>query len=422
MAKQRTIKKEVSLWGVGLHTGQKVKITFKPAPVGSGVYFIKNGVKIVPDVRKVANTVRGTTIADGENEIHTVEHLMAAFLGMGIDNICVEISSDEPPLGDGSAMPFVKMIEEAGILEQDEEKKYYTPSKKIVYCENGIKIEAVPSDNLKISFTIEYKHPFIQNQHREFVITEDVFKREIAPAKTYCFDYEIEQLEAAGLGKGANIENLIIIGEKEIHNKDIMTFEDEFVRHKILDLMGDIYLLGMPIKAEITSMCGGHTSNTALAKLFKEDNNMSSNETELDIEQVKAAIPHRPPFLFVDSVKIIEPAKRAVGKRKIRPDEWFFKGHFPGYPILPGVLIVESLAQTACVLLLSRPDLKGKLPFFMGIDKAKFRKPVFPGDEMTMEVNIVRAKTRGGKVEGKVHVGENLVCECDFMFFLVDKE
>jgi len=281
-----------------------------------------------------------------------------------------------------------------------------------------LKIEAVPAENLKISFTLKYKHPFIQNQHREFVITEDIFKREIAPAKTYCFDYEIEHLEAAGLAKGGNIKNAIIIGEKGIHNREIMTFEDEFVRHKILDLMGDIYLLGMPIKADIISMCGGHTSNTALAKLFAEDKEQPS---EIGLEQVKAAIPHRPPFLFVDSVKIIEPLKRAVGKRKIRPDEWFFKGHFPGYPILPGVLIVESLAQTACVLLLARPDLRGKLPFFMGIDKAKFRKPVFPGDEMTMDVNITRAKTRGGKVEGKAYVGDKLVCECDFMFFLVDK-
>ncbi|MFH1956884.1 MAG: UDP-3-O-acyl-N-acetylglucosamine deacetylase [bacterium] len=416
--KQRTIKKEVSLSGTGLHTGQKTEIVFKPAPAGSGIYFIKNGVKIVPDVRKVSNTVRGTTIGEGENVIHTVEHLMAAFLGMGIDNICVGINSDEPPLGDGSAMPFVRMIEEAGIDEQDEEKNYYTPSKKIAYCENGIKIEAVPSENLKISFTLKYKHPFIQNQHREFVITEEIFKKEIAPAKTYCFDYEIEQLEAVGLGKGGTLQNVIVIGEKGIHNRKIMTFEDEFVRHKILDLLGDIYLLGKPIKAEITSFCGGHTSNTALAKLFADD---KEPPPELGPEQVMDALPHRPPFLFVDSVKIIEPVKRAVGKRKIRPDEWFFKGHFPGYPIFPGVLIAEALAQTACVLILSKPELKGKLPFFMGIESVKFRRPVFPGDTLTLDIEVLRARMRGGKVSGKAYVGEKLVCECVFMFSLVDK-
>jgi len=420
--KQRTIKKEVSLSGTGLHTGQKTEIVFKPAPVNSGVYFVKNGVKIVPDAKKVSNTVRGTTIGEGENVIHTVEHLMAAFLGMGIDNICVEINSDEPPLGDGSAMPFVKMLEEAGIVEQDEEKKYYTPSKKIAYCENGVKIEALPSENLKVSFTLKYKHPFIQNQHREFVITEDVFKKEIAPAKTYCFDYEIEQLEAVGLGKGGTLRNVIVIGEKGIHNKEIMTFEDEFVRHKILDLMGDIFLLGMPIKADITSFCGGHTSNSALAKLFADDSGNREQLIELGLEEVKAAIPHRPPFLFVDSVKILVPLKKAVGTRKIRPDEWFFKGHFPDYPILPGVLIVESMAQTAAVLVMSRPDFKGKLPFFMAIDNVKFRKPVFPGDTLTLKIEVTRARLRGGKISGRAFVGENLVCESEFMFSLVDRQ
>ena len=428
MAKQRTIKSEVSFSGMGLHTGQESTITFKPAPEDSGIYLLKNGVKVLPDVLKVSNTVRGTTIGEGKNEIHTVEHLMAAFLGMGIDNICVEIDADEPPIGDGSALPFVGMIERAGISEQLKDRKFYTPSQKIAYCENDVKVEAEPSDKLKISFTLEYKHPFIQKQYLEFEITEDVFKKEIAPAKTYCFDYEIEQLEALGLAKGGNLDNAIVIGEKGIHNKEIMTFKDEFVRHKILDLMGDIYLLGRPIKASITSFCGGHTSNTALAKLFADDmeKHPGQKETEgktieLDIEKVKESLPHRPPFLFVDSVSIKKVREKAVGKRKIRADEWYFKGHFPDYPILPGVLMVEALAQTACVLLLSEPEYRGKLPFFMGIDRVKFRRPVKPGEELTLNVEVLRARLRGGKVAGKAFVGGELACECEFMFSMVDK-
>ncbi|PKN00026.1 MAG: UDP-3-O-[3-hydroxymyristoyl] N-acetylglucosamine deacetylase [Elusimicrobia bacterium HGW-Elusimicrobia-2] len=428
MAKQRTIAKDVSLSGIGLHTGQKTSITFKPAPANAGIFFMKNGVKITPDASKVSNTVRGTTIGEGENAVNTVEHLLAAFVGMGIDNICVEITADEPPIGDGSAMPFVKMIEEAGIVEQDAEKKYYTPSMKISYSDNEAKVEALPSGRFKVTAEIEYDHPLIRRQRLEIIIDEEVFKKEIAPAKTYCFDYEIEQLEAIGLAKGGSLKNAIVIGEKGIHNKEMMTFEDEFVRHKILDLMGDLYLIGRPVKADITSFCGGHTSNTALAKLFAKDIEMTGGGVvpeypmELDLEGVKSAIPHRPPFLFVDSVTITEEAVAAVGRRLIRPDEWFFKGHFPERPVLPGVLITEALAQTACVLLLSKPDWKGKLPFFMGINNVKFRRPVNPGDELILKVEIIRPRMRGGKAAGQAYVGDALVCECEFSFSLVDKE
>ncbi|MBU3955392.1 UDP-3-O-acyl-N-acetylglucosamine deacetylase [bacterium] len=428
MAKQRTIAKDVSLSGIGLHTGQKTSITFKPAPANAGIFFMKNGVKIVPDAGKVSSTVRGTTIGEGENAINTVEHLMATFAGLGIDNICVEITADEPPIGDGSAMPFVKMIEEAGIITQDAEKKYYTPSTKIVYCENDVKVEALPSGRLKVSAEIEYDHPFIQKQRMEIVIDEEVFKKEIAPAKTYCFDYEIEQLEAIGLAKGGSLKNAIVIGENGIHNSEIMTFKDEFIRHKILDLLGDLYLIGRPIKADITSFCGGHTANTALAKLFAKDMENTAGELvsecpmELDLEGVKAAIPHRPPFLFVDRVTITEKEKTAVGYRMIRPDEWFFKGHFPERPVLPGVLMVEALAQTACVLLLSKPDWCGKLPFFMGINNVKFRRPVNPGDELTLKIEILRPRMRGGKAAGKAYVGDVLACECEFTFSLVEKQ
>jgi len=428
MAKQRTIAKDVSLSGIGLHTGQKTSITFKPAKDNAGIFFMKNGVRIATDVSKVSSTVRGTTIGEGDNAINTVEHLMAAFAGMGIDNLCVEITADEPPIGDGSAMPFVKMIEDAGIVEQEAEKNYYTPSTKMAYCENEVKIEALPSGHLKVTATIEYDHPFMKKQRMEIVIDEEVFKKEIAPAKTYCFDYEIEQLEAIGLARGGSLKNAIVIGEKGIHNKEIMTFEDEFVRHKILDLMGDIYLIGRPVKADITSFCGGHTSNTALAKLFAKDIETTGGGTvpeypmDLDLEGVKSAIPHRPPFLFVDSVTITEEAKAAVGRRLIRPDEWFFKGHFPERPVLPGVLITEALAQTACVLLLSKPDWKGKLPFFMGINNVKFRRPVNPGDELTLKVEILRPRMRGGKAAGKAYVGDALACECEFTFSLVEKQ
>ena len=240
---QRTLKGAIGCAGIGLHGGKRVNMMLHPAEAGTGIRFRRTdlgGAMVEAGIDNVDGSFMCTSIGDGNGaSVATVEHLMASFLGLGIDNIRVEIDADEPPIGDGSALPFVGMIERAGVVEQSEDKRIYTPSRKIAYAENGVKVQAVPADKLQISLTVEYDHPLIKKQEIELVITEEVFKKEIAPAKTYCFDYEIEQLEKIGLAKGGSLENAIVIGEKDIHNKGIMTFEDEFVRHKVLDRRGD---------------------------------------------------------------------------------------------------------------------------------------------------------------------------------------
>ncbi|RLD18422.1 MAG: 3-hydroxyacyl-[acyl-carrier-protein] dehydratase FabZ [Caldiserica bacterium] len=414
--RQRTIEREVSIEGVGLHTGEKSRVTLKPAKSNTGIVFKKEkGDEVVPAiVENVNGVLRGTTISKDSLTFHTIEHLLAALFALGIDNLIVEMSSSEPPICDGSANEFVKLIEEAGIKELDEEKRFFYINKPIEYVNGDTRIVYVPDSDFVISCTIDYKHPFVGTQYLSLKITPENFKKEIAPSRTFCFDYEIEHLHAKGLAKGGSLENAIVIGENGIHNPPLR-FKDEFVRHKILDLIGDLSLLGLPIKGHIIAFKCGHLHNINFVKKLKENIPFKI----LDVNEIQKVIPHRPPFLLVDRV-ILHDEKKATGFKTVNINEEFFRGHFPSRPIMPGVLIVEAMAQTACVLFMSRPDLSHKTPYFMGIDGVRFRKPVFPGDVLRMEVEVVRPRIRGGKVLGKAFVGDELCCEAEIMFSLVD--
>jgi len=445
MEYQKTIGKEVTYKGVGLHTGNDTMVRFKPAPPNSGIKFVRVDLDSNPiingNVKNVVDVVRGTTIGNGSAKIHTVEHLLAALYGLGIDNVIIEIDANEPPVGDGSSLPFVKTLERAGIVQQDEQKRYINITQPIHFSRDDVHIIAFPSNELKISCTIHYNHPILTAQYASYTINPDVFSKEIAPARTFCFDFEIETLKKKGLAKGGTLDNAIVIGETGIHNKGLR-FKDECVRHKILDLLGDLYLLGGPLKAHIVAVRCGHANNITFIKEIVKfiSNNNRAQETEkreslpkmmeggglegieeLDVEAIKRIIPHRDPFLFVDKVIILEPNKRAVGIKNVDESESYLRGHFPGRPIMPGVLIVESMAQTSCVLFLSRPDLSHKLAYFMAINNVKFRKPVLPGAQLMLDVEVIRARERGGKVNGKAYVGKDLVSEAEFMFSLVDK-
>ncbi|MBN1621953.1 MAG: bifunctional UDP-3-O-[3-hydroxymyristoyl] N-acetylglucosamine deacetylase/3-hydroxyacyl-ACP dehydratase [Endomicrobiales bacterium] len=443
MEKQKTIIKEVQLEGIGLHTGNITKAIFKPAPPDSGIKFIRMDIENKPVIsashHQVLGAIRGTTIGTDSVRVHTVEHLLAVFFGLGIDNLEIQLFNNEPPVIDGSAKPYVDLILKAGIQEQDAPKKYLTLSQPFVYEAENVKIEAYPSDELKIDCTVSYNHPFLSEQKASFVVNSDTFINEIAPARTFCFDYEIEALKKRGLAKGGDLTNAIVIGLKEIHNPDKkLRFKDEFVRHKILDLIGDLYLIGHPIKAHIVASRPGHSHNINFAKKLaaleeknihkksKETKAMSTTQviagTTLDINAIQKIIPHRYPFLLIDKVTIVEELKRAVGYKCVSGNEHFFQGHFPGQPIMPGVLIIEAMAQTSCVLFLTRPDLKDKLAYFMAIDNVKFRKPVLPGDVLELKVEVLRARERGGRVRGEAYVNNNLVAESEFMFVIVDKE
>ncbi|RLD14522.1 MAG: 3-hydroxyacyl-[acyl-carrier-protein] dehydratase FabZ [Caldiserica bacterium] len=422
--KQRTIKKEVSLKGIGLHTGEKCKMILKPATSNTGIVFKreKEDRVISANVENVNGVLRGTTISKDSLTFHTIEHLLSVLFVFGIDNLVVEMSSSEPPICDGSAECFVKLVEEAGIEELDEEKKFFSLERSIEYEKGDVRIIYLPHNDFIVSCTIDYKHPFVGTQYFSLKITPENFKKEIAPARTFCFDYEVEHLHAKGLAKGGSLENAVIIGEDGIHNPPLK-FKDEFVRHKILDLLGDLCLLGMPIKGHIIAFKCGHLHNINFAKKLKESVSCVKEEKSpfkiLDVNEIQKIIPHRPPFLLVDKVVVYD-EKRATGFKTVNINEEFFRGHFPSRPVMPGVLIVEAMAQTACVLFMSRPDLSHKTPYFMGIDGVKFRKPVFPGDVLKMEVEVIRPRIRGGKVFGKASVGDTLVCEAEIMFSLVD--
>lgn len=446
MEKQKTLKDPVSFSGVGLHTGSTTKVTFKPAPANTGIKFIRvdqpNSGEIAADIKNLIDVKRGTNIGLGNVKVHTVEHILSALSGLGIDNAYIEINANEPPVGDGSALPFIETLQKTSIMEQDTPRQYYKLKEPVYYVHEDTSIIAVPADELKISLTIVYNHPLIKSQHASFTITPETFIKELAPARTFCFDFEIETLKKQGLAKGGSLTNAVVIGEKDIHNE--LRFPDEFVRHKILDLIGDLYLLGQPLKAHIIAVKCGHPSNVAFVQKLRELKNKEAAQPAvkegpkaaansnrfagldldkplMDINEVQKVLPHRPPFLLVDKILKIEEDKKAIGLKNVTINEDFFRGHFPGHPVMPGVLLIEAMAQVAGVLLLKKSENAGKLAYFMTIDKVKFRQTVVPGDTIFFEAELLKVKSRTGIVNGKAYVNNSLVAEAEFMFMLVDR-
>ena len=450
MAKQTTIAKEISFEGVGLHTGNKCKVTFKSAQSNTGIHFIRIDLPDKPDIKADWNSlsteaaIRGTTIQKGDVKIHTIEHILSAFYGLQIDNVIVEIDNNEPPILDGSAKLLAEKILEVGIKELDADKEFYVIKAPVVFESDKTKITAYPSDKLEIDCKIGYDHPFLSNQQAKFEINKNIYCNDIAPARTFCFDYEIEALQSNGLARGGSLDNAIVIGPNGIYNKETLRFNDEFVRHKILDLIGDISLAGKQIKAKLVAEKPGHKSNVSFIKEFvskaiiekeikevkKEENKTMEQENlteekivEYNSAEIQKIIPHRYPILMIDRAKIIgDGTKKAIGYKCVSGNEPFFQGHFPGQPIMPGVLIVEAMAQTSCVMFLSRPALRNCLAYFMGIDKVKFRRTVIPGDVLELKVEVIRDSGRKGKVRGEAYVDGKLTTEAEFMFIIVDRE
>ena len=431
MKKQKTIKKEASFSGIGLHTGNKTTITFKPAPPNTGVVFIRTDLpehpQIKADVAHVADVSRGTTIGFGEIKVLTIEHVLAAIAGLEIDNVYAEVDAGEAPVGDGSSLPFVEALSEAGIEEQDQARKGIKITHPIAYEHDGISLLALPSDSLKLSYTIEYGHLALDTQYRSFTIDPKTFVSEIAPARTYCFLKDVEQLKAAGLIKGGSLENAIVIGEEGVLNEDLR-FSDEFARHKVLDLLGDLVLLGAPLEAHIVAIKGGHASHIEFIKQLRAeiaiDERLEREAADMDPEeagevlnaaQICEILPHRHPFLFVDRVTKIDD-RHARGIKNVTISEPYFQGHVPGHPIMPGVLTIETIAQVGAILILSAEEHKGKLPYIFGIEKAKFRRPIYPGDRMDISVEIVNLHKRYGKLRGEVSVNGKLATQADIIF------
>ena len=437
MERQKTIEKEFSLEGVGLHTANKVKLTFKPADVDSGINFIRTDLAAKPVVKALVTNLlslerspRRTSIGLDSIEVQTIEHLMAALSGAGIDNLNIEIDNNEVPGLDGSSLNFLEKFKGAGIKEQDKERKPFSIKEPIFVEEEGSSIVVLPSSEFKISYTLDYNHPALKTEFMEVKMNPDLFKAEFAPARTFCLEEEVSELQRQGMGRGANYENTLVVGKNGVI-KNKLRFENEFIRHKILDLMGDLYLIGSPLKAHVIALRSGHSLNLKLsAKIYQQKARYSAGgigtsyrpkeNEELDVTTIMKILPHREPFLFVDKITALEKGKRATGIKNVTINDYFFKGHFPGKPVMPGVLIVEAMAQVGGIMMLAPEENRGKLAFFMAANNIKFRKTVLPGDLLVLDVVAGKIKSKTGQVHAKASVDGKVVAEADLMFALVE--
>lgn len=463
LIKQRTIGKEVSMSGVGIHTGHECRMTFKPAPENYGVRFIRMDLGGNPEIPAVVDHVidisRGTTLGIGEAKVHTVEHVLAAVYGLQIDNLKIELEGIEPPIGDGSSLPYVERLIAAGFVEQNAPKDYLIIDQTVMYHEEdrGVDIVALPLDDYRITVMVDYQNPALGSQHSGLFDLEKEFVKDFAPARTFCFLSEVEMLANQGLIKGGDLENAVVIvdkgleeneleelgeklgieekfvlGETGILNNKQFRFKNEPVRHKLLDLIGDLALIGVPIKAQILAARPGHKANVEFArmirkmyqqkKLVKKYQHATKEGVVFDINAISKILPHRYPFLLVDRIIHMEMEKKIVGQKCVSINEPFFNGHFPGNPIMPGVLLIESMAQTGGLLLLnSFANPEEKNAYFMQINNAKFRRTVIPGDVLRIEVEMKDMRKKFVIMRGEIFVEGALVAEADFTAAIVDR-
>jgi UDP-3-O-[3-hydroxymyristoyl] N-acetylglucosamine deacetylase/3-hydroxyacyl-[acyl-carrier-protein] dehydratase len=437
--KQRTIRKERSIKGKSLHTGEDVSLTIKPAEVDKGFVFRRIDLFGKPEINPISSNVtdlvRSTTISNGNAKVHTIEHVLSALTGCGIDNAIIELDASEPPILDGSARPFVNLILEAEPIEQEKERDHYMLPEPLSVTSGNRSMIALPYNGFRITCTsADDRGSHVQ--HLSIDIDPETFVAQIAPARTFTVYEDIEELLKLGKIQGGSLDSAIVIKGDKILSKEPLRFEDEFVRHKILDIVGDLALLGKPIKAHIIAVRPGHALNSELTKKIverrkskgkvvspKKENKsvVLPDETQLDVRRILDVLPHRFPFVMIDRVISMEGDKVLVGIKNVTINEPFFTGHFPGHPVMPGVLQLEAMAQAAGILLLRRSSSEGKVAFFMSADKVKFRKPVVPGDQLVITATL--EKVRGNKLATasvSCTVNEKAVSSANLMFSIVD--
>jgi UDP-3-O-[3-hydroxymyristoyl] N-acetylglucosamine deacetylase / 3-hydroxyacyl-[acyl-carrier-protein] dehydratase len=435
--KQTTVRESQSVKGSALHTGADVTLTVKPAAANTGYVFKRTDLPDEPTVSAhidhVKQVERATTLGEGSVKIHTVEHLLSALRGCGIDNALIEISANEPPIGDGSCRQFVEMLEKAGKHELDVNVMEYDLHEPVrVTGRDGGYIIAWPSDRFEVSCT-NASHLGKHTQYRAWNPETGNYAKEIAQARTFVFYEEVQPLMEKGLIKGGSLENAVVIRGDAILSREPLRYEDEFVRHKILDIIGDLSLFPARLNAHIYAVKPSHALNVELAKeIYKQYkqrqsqrlpfDNLPTGEGGMDAQDILKVLPHRYPFLLIDRILGFEGANKAVGQKAVTINEPFFPGHFPGHPVMPGVLQVEAMAQVASILMGRATGVAGtgKIGYFMSADKVKFRKPVFPGDTLIIEVELTKSRGKVFRALGVCRVKNEIVSEAELMFGLVD--
>ncbi|GAA5495282.1 3-hydroxyacyl-[acyl-carrier-protein] dehydratase /UDP-3-O-[3-hydroxymyristoyl] N-acetylglucosamine deacetylase [Rubritalea squalenifaciens DSM 18772] len=431
---QHTLAKPATLEGSSLHTGEKVTLTIKPAPVDSGFQFRRIDLPDQPfidaDVDKVQTVERATTLAEGSVKVHTVEHVLSALTGMGVDNALIEMDANEPPIGDGSSAPYVELIKQAGLEQQDAPRKVWEIREPIhLETGNGSTLTVVPDKEFRVSVTnVGPDGRF--TQFFSTVVTPETYEKEIAPARTFVYYEDVKPLLDKGLIKGGSIENAVVIRGEEIMSKEPMRFNNEFARHKALDVIGDLMLSGKRITGHVICIKPGHGPNTKMASTLKREYTrmrsmvpplaIPKGEAVLDINDILKILPHRYPFLLVDRIVDFEGDNKCTGVKNVTMNEPFFPGHFPGHPIMPGVLQVEAMAQVASVLMLRLPENQGKIGYFMSADNVKWRRPVLPGDTLFIEAEILKMRRSIGYATCRCIVNGDVVSSGDLKFSLID--
>src|SRR4051812_4134982 len=411
------------LEGIGLHLGVNCRITFQPASQKQGVIFRRVDCPGAPRIRahvsEVTGSERRTQLGRGEHSVHTVEHVLAAIHGLGIDDVTIDMDGPEPPILDGSASPFLVALSEAGVAAVEGEPEFLDLSEPVRIIDGASVYEAYPSEKLELDVTIEFPHPLIGKQSRRFIVTEETFAAELSRARTFGFVHEVEALRSKGLIKGASLDNAVVLDETDVLSGDLR-WDDEFVRHKAMDCIGDLALAGARVRARIVALKPSHRGTVTLVReMVKAGRKEKGMYT---IENIMKVLPHRYPFLLVDRILEIEEKKRIVGLKNVTINEPFFQGHFPGHPIMPGVLIIEAMAQVGGMLLMgSVEDPESKVVYFMSLDNVKFRRPVKPGDQIRFELEIIQIRGMVCKMRGVGKVDGEVVAEADMAAMVRDR-
>lgn len=407
----------------------------KPAPANYGLKFRRTDLEDQPfidaDVGKVLMVERNTTLSEGSVKVYTVEHVISALTGMGVDNALIEMDANEPPIGDGSSLPYVECIKKAGIVKQEEPRKVFEIREPIhLETPGGSLITIVPDKKFRISCT-QVGPDGRMTQFYSLEINPETYEKEIAPARTFVYYEDVKPLLDKGLIKGGSLENAVVIRGESVMSKSPMRYNEEFARHKILDMVGDLMLCGKRIMGHVIAVKPGHGPNTEMARKLKSEYarmrsmvpavNIPHGEAVLDVNEVMQILPHRYPFLLVDRIVGFEGENKCTGLKNVTINEPFFQGHFPGHPVMPGVLQLEAMAQVASILMLRLPENQGKIGYFMSADKVKFRKPVMPGDVLFIEAEITKVRRNIGCADCRCIVNGETVSQGELTFTLIER-